>query len=70
MNWRGRALTDVRTIVELIAATTTRTGLSVQCTYDPNWHPTGEKISDADFKTIPLVTHDWHGDWNYDIVPA
>jgi transposase len=67
MNWRGRPLTDIRTIVELIAATTTTTGLSVQCAYDPNWYPTGEKISDSDRAAIPLRRHDWHGDWNYDI---
>jgi hypothetical protein len=34
------------------------------CAYDPNWYPTGEKISDADFNAIPLHRHDWHGDWN------
>jgi hypothetical protein len=67
MNWRGRPLTDVRTIVELIAATTTTTGLSVQCAYDPNWYPTGVKISDRDYAAIPIRHHDWHGDWNYDI---
>jgi hypothetical protein len=67
MNWRGRPLTDIRTIVELIAATTTSTGLSVHCAYDPNWYLTGEKISDADHAAIPLRRHDWHGDWNYDI---
>jgi transposase len=70
MNWRGRPLTDIRTIVELIAATKTTTGLTVQCAYDPNWYPTGEKISDREFKTIPLTAHDWHGDWNYDLTVA
>ena len=70
MNWRGRPLTDIRTIVELIAATTTTTGLAVQCAYDPNWYPTGEKISDTDFESIHLHRHDWHGDWNYTIRPA
>ena len=67
MNWRGRPLTDVRTIVELIAATTTKTGLTVQCGYDPNWYPTGEKISDRDYNLIPLRPHDWHGEWNYNL---
>jgi transposase len=67
LNWRGRSLTDIRTIVELIAATKTTTGLAVQCAYDPNWYPTGEKIADRDFRAIPLTPHDWHGDWNYTI---
>ncbi len=70
MNWRGRPLTDIRTIIELIAATTTTTGLSVQAAYDPNWYPTGEKISEADYARIPLAPRDWHGEWNYDISPA
>ncbi len=67
MNWRGRPLTDIRTIVELIAETTTQTGLSVQATYDPGWYATGLKITDADYATIPLTPHDCHGDWNYTI---
>jgi len=70
MNWRGRPLTDIRTIVELIAATTTKTGLTVQAAHDPDWYPTGEKINDRDFATIPLRPHQWHGEWNYDIAVA
>lgn len=70
INWRGRSLTDIRTVVELIGATTTKTGLSVQALYDPNWYPTGEKISDADFAAIPLAPHEWHGEWNYTIAQS
>lgn len=70
MNWRGKPLTDLRTIIELIAATTTTTGLTVQCAYDPNWYPTGTKISPADYDTIPLTPHDWHGEWNYTIAQS
>jgi hypothetical protein len=70
INWRGKPLTDLRTIVELISATTTRTGLTVQAAYDPGWYPTGERITDADFATIPLTPHHWHGEWNYEIQAA
>ena len=70
INWRGKPLTDIRTIVELIGATTTTTGLTVQAAYDPTWYPTGERISDVDYATIPLHPHDWHGEWNYDIGAA
>jgi transposase len=70
MNWRGQPLTDIRTIVELIAATTTKSGLTVQASYDPNWYPTGEKVSDKDFAAIPLRPHEFHGEWNYDIAAA
>jgi Rhodopirellula transposase DDE domain len=70
INWRGRSLTDIRTIIELIAATTTKTGLTVQASYDPSWYPTGQKIPDADFEAMALHRHDWHGDWNYTLMPG
>jgi Rhodopirellula transposase DDE domain len=46
MNWRGRPLTSIRTIIELIFATTNQTGLTVAASYDPNWYATGIKITD------------------------
>ena len=70
INWRGRPLTDIRTIIELIGATTTRSGLTVQAVYDPNWYPTGEKITDAQMATLPITPHDWHGNWNYTLTPS
>jgi hypothetical protein len=69
INWRGRPLTDIRTIVELIGATTTTTGLTVQCEYDPNWYPTGIKISDQQLAALPIQPHEWHSEWNYTITP-
>jgi hypothetical protein len=54
----------------VLARRAARTGLTVQRAYDPNWYPTGHKISDADFATIPLRPHHWHGDWNYTLTPA
>ena len=70
MNWRGRSLTDIRTVIELIAATKTKAGLTVQAEYNSNWYPTGQKITDKDFNAIPLRRHDWHGEWNYTITAA
>ena len=69
INWRGRPLTDIRTIIELISATTTQTGLKVTATYDPNWYPKGVKITDTQFNALPLQRHEWHGDWNYTLTP-
>ena len=69
LNWRGRPLTSIRTIVELIAATTTKTGLTIQADHDPTEYPKGVKVSDAELAAIPLTRHDWHGDWNYTIRP-
>ena len=70
MNWRGRPLTSIRTIIELISATTTQTGLNVQATYDPNWYPKGVKITKAQMDALPLQHHHWHGDWNYTLTAA
>jgi hypothetical protein len=65
INWRGRPLTSLRTIIELISATSTSTGLSVMAEYDPNWYPKGVKITDRRLAALPVVPHDFHGEWNY-----
>src|SRR5487761_1483228 len=65
MNCRGRLLTSYRTIIELIAATTTETGLRIRAELDTEWYPTGVKITDAEMAALPLTPHQWHGDWNY-----
>ncbi|MGH9118903.1 MAG: ISAzo13-like element transposase-related protein, partial [Acidimicrobiales bacterium] len=57
MNWRGRPLTSLRTIIELISATATSTGLTVQAGYDPNWYPKGVKITDAELAAVPIQPH-------------
>jgi hypothetical protein len=67
MNWRGKPLTCLRTVIELISATATSTGLTIQADYDPNWYPTGVKISDAQLAAAPVTPHDFHGEWNYTI---
>jgi hypothetical protein len=69
MNWRGRPLTSYRTIIELIAATTTKKGLRIQATRDTEWYPIGVKITDAQLAAVPLAPHDWHGEWNYTVSP-
>jgi Rhodopirellula transposase DDE domain len=69
MNWRGKPLRTYRTVVELIAATTTTTGLRVQADLDDGYHPTGVKITDAELAAVPLRPHAFHPDWNYDILP-
>jgi hypothetical protein len=69
MNWRGRPLTSHQVIVQTIAATTTRTGLTVHAELDPGSYPDGVKVSDAQMDALPLTRHDWHGDWNYTLHP-
>ena len=70
MNWRGKPLRSYRTIVQLIAATTTDTGLKVRAELDENKYPKGVKISDAQLAAVNLSRHSFHGDWNYMISPS
>jgi hypothetical protein len=62
MNWRGKPLRSYRTIVQLIAATTTDTGLRVRAELDERKYPKGLKVSDAQLAA--------DGDWNYTISPC
>jgi hypothetical protein len=69
INWRGKPLRTYRTIVQLIAATTTDAGLKVRAVLDRNKYPKGVKISNAQLAAVNLTRHDFHGDWNYTIKP-
>jgi Rhodopirellula transposase DDE domain len=51
--------------VETIAATRTKTGLTVEAVLDPGQYPIGVKISDAEMKAVPISPHVFHGEWNY-----
>jgi transposase len=68
-NWRGKPLVSHEVIVNLIAATTTRTGLRVQSQLDTGKYPKGVKVSKAEFATIQLRPDTFHGEWNYVIMP-
>jgi len=69
LNWRGKPLRSFKTIVQLIAATTTTAGLTVRAELDENKYAKGVKISDAKLAAINLSRHPFHGDWNYTISP-
>ena len=69
-NWRGRPLVDYRTIVELIGATTSKTGLTVRCELDRNLYPAGLKISDKEIAALNIVRNEFHGEWNYALHPT
>jgi transposase len=68
-NWRGKPLVSHQTIVQLIAATTTDTGLKVRSEIDPNTYPAGVKVTDDEMDAINILRHKFHGDWNYTIRP-
>lgn len=68
-NWRGKALTSHQAIINLIASTTTQTGLTVQAELDTNTYDTGIKVTDAELDRVNITRHDFHGEWNYTIAP-
>ena len=70
-NWRGQPLTSREVVVNLIGATTTRTGLSVHAELDDRVYPAGIKVPPQDMAAIRprLQTHAFHGDWNYTLRP-
>ena len=70
MNWRGRPLVSLATIVSLIASTRTKGGLRVRCELDKGRYPKGVTISDEQMARINLHRHRFHGDWNYTIRPV
>src|SRR5439155_12502701 len=65
INWRGTPLRSYRTIVQLIAATTTDAGLEVRAELHQNKYPTAVKVSDAQLAAVNPTRHSFHGDWNY-----
>lgn len=73
MNWRGRPLTSHEVIVQTIAATTTRTGLTVNAELDTGSYPKGIEITDRQIKDLErhqLRRHEFHPEWNYTLTPA
>jgi transposase len=68
-NWRGRPLTSRAVVVNLIGATTTTSGLSIQAELDEGTYPTGIKVTDAELAGINIKRSAFHGEWNYTILP-
>jgi hypothetical protein len=67
--WRCRRLINHQAIVQLIARTTTRSGLVVRAALDPKRYPTQVKVSHEQLARVRLKRHGLHGDWNYTISP-
>jgi hypothetical protein len=67
INWRGRPLTDYQVILELIANTTTASGLTVSSYLDEGSYPTGVEVSDAELAAASVAPHQFHGEWNYTV---
>jgi hypothetical protein len=72
-NRAGQPLTSHEVAVNLIAGTTTRSGLTVHAERDVGTYPRGIKITDREMRELErthITRHDWHGEWNYTLNPA
>ena len=69
MNWRGRPLTDYRTVVDLIASTKTKAGLTVKVRLDKKKYEKGKKVPESEIKKLNIRRDKFHGEWNYTIIP-
>ena len=68
-NWRGKPLISVEVVVHLISSTTTSKGLKITCIEDRNKYELGTVVTDEEFAAINIVREDFHGNWNYSILP-
>ena len=68
-NWRGRPLVSRAVIVNLIANTTTDTGLTIKAQLDKNSYERGIKVSDEELAAVKIKRDKFHGDWNYTVHP-
>ena len=68
-NWRGRPLVSREVVVNLIANTKTTTGLKVNAALDEGQYPTGIQVSDEQLNSIVIEHDNFHGEWNYQILP-
>ena len=66
-NWRGQPLISYEVIINLIAATTTNTGLQVHARLDNQPYPDKIEVTDQQLAAINLHRHTFHGEWNYTI---
>jgi Rhodopirellula transposase DDE domain len=68
--WRGTPLTSPFAVVELVASTTTKTGLIVRCELDSRIYPKEIKVSDDEMASINIKGDTFHPEWNYTISPS
>ena len=70
LNWRGKPLESHEVIINLIAATTTSTGLKVYAQLDKRPYPTKIEVTDEQLAAVNITRHSFHGEWNYTISPS
>jgi len=68
-NWRGRPLVSREVVVNLIGSTTTTQGLHIKAVLDENLYAAGTKVSDQELATLNIERDEFHGEWNYRVLP-
>lgn len=69
MNWKGEPLINYETVVNMISATTTKSGLKIKAQLDRNKYETGIKVSDREMKELKIQHYQLHPESNYTIFP-
>jgi hypothetical protein len=69
INWRGKPLHSLQTIINLITSTTTSTGLEVYARLDEGSYPDKIRVPDQEIQAINLHGDPFHPEWNYTIKP-
>ncbi len=70
LNWRGKPLESLEVIINLIAATTTNTGLKLYARLDDQAYERGIDVTDDQLAEVNITRHAFHGDWNYTVIPS
>jgi hypothetical protein len=70
LNWRGKPLESLEVIINLIAATTTSTGLKLYAQLDQGSYERGLEITDDQLAAVNITRNAFHGDWNYTVRPS
>lgn len=67
-NWRGKPLLTKEIVVNLIANTKTKKGLTVAAVLDENKYEPGRKITDKELDSVNIIGDSFHPEWNYCIL--
>jgi len=70
LNWKGEPLVSFETVIQLISATTTRTGLIIKARLDKRIYATGIDIAKEEMEKLNLRVHEKNPQWNYSLSPS
>jgi hypothetical protein len=69
LTWKGQPLINYETVVNLIGATKTKSGLRVKAILDTNEYETGVKVTKSQMDSLCIRRHRTHPTWNYTLKP-